>query len=99
MFPVQRAGERAFGAMAAEHVVLLRREQLAPFGVGSGDLEFCLFGIGGRIARPQHRGKRAECDAGAQQAATVEHHATSLIAGGLALLLDIGLAGPSRYTR
>ena len=62
---VERAGAGALGAVLAQHVELLRREQLLPFLVGLGDLE----GLGvlaSRLSRqwrgaPRRRARRPKC--------------------------------------
>ena len=65
LFLVERAGAGAFGAVLAQHVVLLRREAFLPFGIGEHELadHDRLVGIGGGVGEfrankeAQHKGE------------------------------------------
>src|SRR5262245_57915142 len=80
---VERAGEGALGAVLAQHIVLLGREQLLPLLVGLGDLEGLGGGGGLCLSSPGEARRGGEaCGryAGEHEIATAEHLALSPLA-------------------
>src|SRR5438128_9059615 len=72
---VQGAGAGALGAVLAQHVVLLGREQLLPFLLALGDLEgggCCLLGWS-RNGEARGGGERGGGNTGERKMATVQH--------------------------
>src|SRR5262249_14973675 len=60
MLVIERAGEWPLGALAAQHMILLGREQLPPLFVAMGDFVGAAFGgrrIRARQARDDERGR------------------------------------------
>jgi hypothetical protein len=70
----QRAGERPLGRGLAQHGVLDRGQQMAPFGVGMGDLEH-LVGVRGAYPPRRGRGRHQACRAGCDEKTSCRHNA------------------------
>ena len=69
----ERAGEGQFGAFLPQHIILRRRQQLAPLRVGMGDfVGMCRRGRGVR-PRQTENGKPQARGAGVEDMSACEH--------------------------